>query len=89
MVLERWPTNEDLGPYYDVWLKMGVAWVLVTMFCEDEAWYLDLERMAIRYSTSMDGIRDMTAFFEIFYHGLAMYDWQIHRIVRDVMHIDL
>lgn len=87
MVLERWPSREDLGPYYDIWLKMGIAWVLVTTFYEEEEWYLELERVAKRYSTSSDGIRDMVSFFEIFYHGLAMYDWQLHRLVRETMRL--
>jgi hypothetical protein len=85
MILEMWPTQEELGDYYIIWLKQAVAWVIVTEFCQNEPWYLDLERMAKRRSTQRDGIRDMVAFFEVFYHGIAMYDWRVHCIIRNAM----
>jgi hypothetical protein len=88
MILEHWPTREELGDfYYGVWLKKAIAWVLVTEFCQDEEWYLELERIVKRASTSRDGIRDMVSFMEVFYEGLVFFDFQIHLIVRDVMHL--
>jgi hypothetical protein len=86
MVLEYWPTVEDLGPsYYRVWLLKAVAWTIVTEYCENEEWYLELERVSNRVATSCDGIRDMVAFFEVFYEGIMYYDFQLHMIVRNVM----
>jgi hypothetical protein len=83
--MQLWPKPEDLGSYYDVWLKMAVGWVIVVEYCQDEPWYLELEREARRYSTSADGILDMVSFIESFYCGLAVYDWHVHRIVRNAM----
>ena len=85
MNLQLWPTPDDLGPYYDVWLKMAVCWVIVVEYFEDESWYLELEGEARRYATSADGILDMTVFIESFYCGLVVYDWHVHRIVRNAM----
>lgn len=86
MILERWPTSEELGDsYYRAWLKKAIAWVLVTEFCQEEEWYLQLEKIAKKASTSRDGIRDMVSFMEVFYVGIIYFDFQIHLIVREVM----
>lgn len=85
MSLVHWPTPGDLGAYYDVWLKMAIAWVVVAEYCEDQDWYLELEREARSRSMTVDGIMDMVAFIEVFYLGLSQHDWHLHCIVRASM----
>lgn len=81
----RWPTAGELGSYYDIWLKMAIAWVVLTEYFEEEEWYLELEREARMHSTAADGVVDMVAFVECIYVGLIVYDWNLHRILGSCM----
>ena len=87
MRLELWPKAHEHGSYYNVWLKMAVAYIVVTELCEGEEWYGDLEFFAKVNSTDVDGVRDMLAFIEIFYHGLAYCDFGVYLIVRDCLYL--
>jgi hypothetical protein len=85
-MMQMWPRPGDLSEhYYDTWLKMAIAWVLVTETCQFESWYMDLESISTRFAVGSDGVMDMVAFFEVFYHGLAYCDFEVYCIVRDCM----
>ena len=78
-----WPTRNDLGNYYDVWLKMTAVFVIAIEYFEGVEWFEQLYADAWRAATCADGVVDMVAFYEFFYHGMAFRVPDIHAIVRD------
>lgn len=82
-----WPQPEELGGYYDVFLKMAIGTAIVMEECQHMGWYLDLERFSFVHAVTPDRNVDVLSFVELFYHGLAACDLELHMIIRNAMYM--
>lgn len=85
MQLIRWPSPQELGRRYDDWLRLALIYAIVAEECYQFGWFQELERMVRRMTTEPDGVVDMTEFVQIFYNGLAMFNFELYCIVRECL----
>lgn len=86
MILNRYPTEEELGRrYFAQWLSMAAFYVTMAHLFENEEWFEQLEGICYLGAMSADGIMDVQFFVEMFYVGVGSYDFELHRIVRGIV----
>ena len=78
-------TPEELGSYYDIFLKMAFATAIVIEECQSLEWFRDLEWFCFKHSIGPGLTIDVLSFVEMFYHGLAACDLELHMIIRNIM----
>jgi len=81
MELQHWPSEEELGSYYPLFLGYCISWLVAYEFFEGEGWFEELEAVAWEGATEMDGVVDMCSFFEIFHFGMPYFNWEASRII--------
>ena len=81
------PAPEEIGSYYDIFLKMAFATAIVMEECQHLVWYSDLEWFCFKNSLGPDLTIDVLSFVEMFYHGLAACDLELHMIIRNAMYM--
>ena len=87
MTLVHWPTPQELGDRYEDWLRLAWVYAIVAFECSHVEWFADLEAMAMRMATEVDGVLDMVEFVQLFYNALAYTDFELYRIVRECIMI--
>jgi hypothetical protein len=86
LVTERWPSREEVEAEGGTFAQHMLLYLIVAEFCHEEEWFDELEGVAARLATSPDGIMYLLDFAQIFYARLAVYNWQVYRIVRPLIH---
>jgi hypothetical protein len=81
MDLHHWPSEEELGPYYQNFLGYCISWAVAEEFFGGERWFSELEEVAWRGATHLDGVVDMCSFFETFHFGIPYMNWEASRII--------
>jgi hypothetical protein len=83
MQLQHWPTEEQLGDYYPLFLTYCVSWVVAHEFFNGEEWFEALSAFAWKGATELDGVVDMLFFFEMFHYGMPYVNWEASQIITN------
>lgn len=83
MQLQHWPTEEQLGGYYPLFLGYCASWVVAHEFFSGEEWFEALSAFAWKGATELDGVVDMLFFFEMFHYGMPYVNWEASQIITN------
>lgn len=78
------PTRDDLGEYFDTWMRMLYFYETVEGFFLGDDWFRQICHDCLEASTDLDGRVWLQYYVETFYVLVAQYDFQLFRVLVDV-----
>lgn len=81
MQLQHWPSEQDLGGYYPLFLGYCISWVVAYEFFNGEGWFEELFEAAWGGAIEADGVVNMVTFFETFHLAMPYFNFEASQII--------